>query len=228
MDIQLLQKSAIFAGMTEDEILSALKVIPTTEKEYKKDAVIMSAGTVLQSMGLVLSGSVTIETNDIWGNRTILSHVGNGGLFAETYALLDNEVMRVDVRANENCRILFFRIGSLSELNAINQAWLNKLIFNMLQISAHKNLTLSLRSFHTAPKSVRGRIMAYLNSVSLQKHSSEFNIPFDRQQMADYLNLDRTALSKELGKMRGDGIIDFKKNRFRLLKNVLQLILDLE
>lgn len=220
MDIQLLQKSAIFAGMTEDEILSALKVIPTTEKEYKKDAVIMCAGTVLQSMGLVLSGSVTIETNDIWGNRTILSHVGNGGFFAETYALLDNEVMLVDVRANENCRILFFRIGSLSELNAINQAWLNKLIFNMLQISAHKNLTLSLRSFHTAPKSVRGRIMAYLNSVSLQKHSSEFNIPFDRQQMADYLNLDRTALSKELGKMRGEGIIDFRKNRFRLLNKV--------
>ena len=220
MNKQLLQKSAIFAGMTEDEIHSALKAIPTTEKEYKKDAVIMCAGTVLQSIGLVLSGSVTIETNDIWGNRTILSHVGNGGFFAETYALLDNEVMLVDVRANENCRILFFRIGSLSKLNALNQAWLNKLIFNMLQISAHKNLTLSLRSFHTAPKSVRGRIMAYLNSVSLQKHSSEFNIPFDRQQMADYLNLDRTALSKELGKMRGDGIIDFRKNHFRLLNKV--------
>ena len=220
MDIQLLQKSAIFKGMTEAEILSALKAMPATEKEYKRDAVILSAGTVPQSMGLVTHGSVTIETNDIWGNRTILSHVGAGGFFAETYALLDNEVMLVDVIANESCRILFFRIGSLAELNTYNQTWVNKLIFNMLQISAHKNLTLSLRSFHTAPKSVRGRIMAYLNSVSLQKHSSEFNIPFDRQQMADYLNLDRTALSKELGKMRGDGIIDFRKNRFRLLNKV--------
>ena len=217
MDIRLLQKSAIFKGMTEDEILSALKAIPTTEKEYKKDDVIMSAGTVPQSMGLVTQGSVTIETNDIWGNRTILSHVEAGGFFAETYALLDNEVMLVDVIANENCRILFFRISRLAELNTYDQTWVNKLILNMLQISAHKNLTLSLRSFHTAPKSVRGRIMAYLNSVSLQKHSSEFDIPFDRQQMADYLNLDRTALSKELGRMRGDGIIEFRKNHFRLL-----------
>lgn len=218
MDIKLLQKSLIFRNMNDDEIHSALSALQAIEKKYKKDDVVMSAGIITETMGLVISGSVTIESNDIWGNRTILSHIGAGGFFAETYALLDDEVMLVDVRANENCRILFFRIGSLSDLNNHKEIWVNKLIFNLLQISAHKNLTLSLRSFHTAPKTVRGRIMAYLNSVSLQNHSKEFDIPFNRQQMADYLSLDRTALSKELGRMRNEGVISFRKNHFKIME----------
>ena len=218
MDTQSLQKSIIFRNMNDDEIDSALSALHAVEKKYKKDDIIMSAGDMTETMGLVISGSVTVESNDIWGNRTILSHVGTGGFFAETYALLDDEVMLVDVRANENCRILFFRIGSLSKLNNHKDIWVNKLIFNLLQISAHKNLTLSLRSFHTAPKTVRGRIMAYLNSVSLQNHSAEFDIPFNRQQMADYLSLDRTALSKELGRMRNEGVISFRKNHFKIIE----------
>ena len=217
MDIGFLHKSIIFRNMNDDEIGSALSTLNAVEKKYKKDDIIMTAGDVTEKMGLVIRGSVTVESNDIWGNRTILSHVDEGGFFAETYALLDDEVMLVDVRANENCRILFFRIGSLSKLNNPKDIWVNKLIFNLLQISAHKNLTLSLRSFHTAPKTVRGRIMAYLNSVSLQNHSAEFDIPFNRQQMADYLSLDRTALSKELGRMRNEGVILFRKNHFKIM-----------
>lgn len=217
MDIGFLHKSIIFRNMNDDEIGSALSTLNAVEKKYKKDDIIMTAGDVTEKMGLVIRGSVTVESNDIWGNRTILSHVDEGGFFAETYALLDDEVMLVDVRANENCRILFFRIGSLSKLNNHKDIWVNKLIFNLLQISAHKNLTLSLRSFHTAPKTVRGRIMAYLNSVSLQNHSAEFDIPFNRQQMADYLSLDRTALSKELGRMRNEGVILFRKNHFKIM-----------
>ncbi|MBR2807174.1 MAG: winged helix-turn-helix domain-containing protein, partial [Oscillospiraceae bacterium] len=83
-------------------------------------------------------------------------------------------------------------------------------------ISAHKNLALSGRSFHTAPKTIRGRVMSYLNTVSLQRGSREFDIPFDRQQLADYLNLERSALSKELGKMQRDGLITVRKNHFIL------------
>jgi CRP-like cAMP-binding protein len=91
-----------------------------------------------------------------------------------------------------------------------------KYIANLLTISAHKNLILSGRSFHIAPKTIRGRVMAYLNSVSLQKNSREFDIPFDRQQLADYLNLERSALSKELGKMQRDGLISCRKNHFTI------------
>ena len=91
-----------------------------------------------------------------------------------------------------------------------------KLTAGLLAISSMKNLHLTGRSFHTAPKTVRGRVMAYLNTVSLQARSREFDIPFDRQQLADYLNLDRTALSKELGKMQAEGLIRTKKNHFMI------------
>ncbi len=94
-----------------------------------------------------------------------------------------------------------------------------KFVTNLLSISAHKNLILSERGFHTAPKTIRGRVMSYLNSVSLQKRSREFDIPFDRQQLADYLNLDRSALSKELGKMQRDGLISARKNHFIILRS---------
>ena len=84
-------------------------------------------------------------------------------------------------------------------------------------ISLHKNLALSGRSFHTSPKSARGRILSYLNTVALQKRTNEFDIPFDRQQLANYLNLERTNMSKELTRMKNDGIIECRKNHFRLL-----------
>ncbi|MBE5907914.1 MAG: Crp/Fnr family transcriptional regulator [Lachnospiraceae bacterium] len=203
--------------MTPDEINQALNELCAIEKAYKKNSFILRAGDITESLGLVLSGSVTIESNDMWGNRTILSNVGEGGFFAETYALLENEPLLVDVRANENCQILFFKVGSLKKLKSNMNLWSFKLISNLLMISANKNLHLSGRSFHTSPKTIRGRVMAYLNSVSLKKGSNEFDIPFDRQQLADYLNLERSALSKELGKMKKDGLIEVRKNHFKLM-----------
>ncbi|MBR1931230.1 MAG: Crp/Fnr family transcriptional regulator [Lachnospiraceae bacterium] len=219
MDAKQLQNSMLFRGMTEDEISSALEKLKAREQSYEKGATIMYAGSTTERMGLVLEGSVTIESNDMWGNRTLLSHVGKEHFFAETYALLNRETMLVDVVANENCRILFFRIGSLLTTITNMELWAVKLAANLLSISAHKNLVLSGRSFHTSPKTIRGRIMAYLNTVSLQKHSKEFDIPFDRQQLADYLNLDRSALSKELGKMRDEGILFVRKNHFVILQS---------
>ncbi len=198
--------------MTETEIIGALRVLEAHEKRYEKGKPLLFAGSITRRMGLVLEGSVTIESNDAWGNRTIISHVGRGQVFAETYALLENEPMLVDVMASEDCRVLFLRSGRIQCLETNLEPWALKYITNLLTISMHKNLILSGRSFHTAPKSIRGRVMAYLNSVSLQKHSREFDIPFDRQQLADYLNLERSALSKELGKMQRDGLISCRKN----------------
>ena len=216
-DNYMLKENIIFNGMSPDEIDQALSELCAIEKAYEKNSLILRAGDITDSLGLVLSGSVTIESNDMWGNRTILSNVGKGGFFAETYALLENEPLLVDVRANENCRILFFKVGSLKKLKSNMNLWCFKLISNLLMISANKNLHLSGRSFHTSPKTIRGRVMAYLNSVSLKKGSNEFDIPFDRQQLADYLNLERSALSKELGKMKKDGLIEVRKNHFKLL-----------
>ena len=214
MDTRQLQQSMLFRGMTELEITKALQVLEAHEKSFQKGETLLIAGTITERMGLVLEGSVTIESNDAWGSRTIISHVGQGQVFAETYALLENEPMLVDVTASEDCRVFFLRSGRIQSLKNSLEPWALKYITNLLTISMHKNLILSGRSFHTAPKTIRGRVMAYLNSVSLQKHSREFDIPFDRQQLADYLNLERSALSKELGKMQKDKLIFCKKNHF--------------
>lgn len=218
MDTRQLQQSMLFRGMTELEITKALQVLEAHEKSFQKGETLLIAGTITERMGLVLEGSVTIESNDAWGNRTIISHVGQGQVFAETYALLENEPMLVDVTASEDCRVFFLRSGRIQSLKNSLEPWALKYITNLLTISMHKNLILSGRSFHTAPKTIRGRVMAYLNSVSLQKHSREFDIPFDRQQLADYLNLERSALSKELGKMQKDKLIFCKKNHFLIRK----------
>lgn len=206
----------IFRGMNDDELADSLNFFQANEQTFKKGSIILHAGDVTDKMGLVMEGSVTIECDDVWGNRTLLSNVERGQFFAETYALLPDEAMLVNVIANEDCRILFLRIGSLKRLQNNMESWMIGFVSNLLIVSTQKNLMLSSRSFHTAPKTIRGRVMSYLNSVSMQKHSREFNIPFDRQQLADYLNLERTALSKELSKMKADGLIDYYKNSFQI------------
>ena len=217
MDKDLLKKTVIFRGMNDNELNTALSALKSTEKEFLKDEVILHAGSTTTTMGLVLEGSVRIESNDMWGNRTILSHVEKGHVFAEKYAMAKDEPMLVDAVANEKCKILMLRIGSPGAYSQDPSLWRLKLTTNVLDVFMRKNLMLAGRSFHTSPKSIRGRVMAYLNSVSLQEGTDEFDIPFDRQQLADYLNVERTALSKELGKMQKDGLIKTKKRHFSLL-----------
>ena len=217
MNKDFLKKTVIFRGMNDDELDAALSALNSSEKKYTKDEVILHAGSITNMMGLVLEGTIRIESNDMWGNRTILSHVGEGQVFAETYALAKDEPMLVDAVANEKCRVLMLGIESLGMYSQDPSPWRLKLTTNILDVFMCKNLMLAGRSFHTSPKSIRGRVMAYLNSVSLQNGSDEFDIPFDRQQLADYLNVERTALSKELGKMQKDGLITTKKKHFILL-----------
>ena len=213
----MLEEIRLFKGMTADEREAALKLLQARERAFEKGELLLSAGEPASEMGLVLHGSVSIENNDLWGNRVLLGIVEAGEFFAETYAMLSDVLPLVDVRANEDCRVLFLRLAGLSGGPGARAApWALKLALNLLVITAEKNLHLSGRSFHTAPKTARGRIMAFLDTVSRQRQAQEFDIPFDRQQMADYLNLDRSALSKELGKMRDEGLIRFRKNHFEV------------
>lgn len=218
MNIEEIMKTPLFINMTKEEVGEVLKELTAYQKDYLKNEYIMCAGDSTKLVGIVLKGAVTIEANDVWGNKTILSHVGENGIFAETYALIPNETMLVDVCANTDSTILFIDMsGILSKSNMTS--WMIKLIKNTLKISMHKNLILSKRSFHISKKGARERLLSYLNTMSLQKHSNEFDIPFNRQQLADYLNLERTNMSKELGRMQKDGLIEFKKNHF-ILKTV--------
>ena len=232
MDKAFLRKTAVFRGMTDEELDSALVSLTASERSYLRDEVILHAGDTTGSIGLVTEGSVRIESNDIRGSRSILSDVGRGQVFAESYAVMGDEALTVDAVAGQDCRVLMLRIspGSISPAGAQGGSrgssagsgageatgWRIKLMSNLLEITARKNLVLSRRIFHTSPKSIRARVMSYLSSVSVQEGSDEFDIPFDRQELADYLNVDRTALSKELGRMRRDGLITFRKSRFRL------------
>ena len=216
MDMDFLKNIVLFKNMSEEEIYDSLSSLSAMEKTFKKDETVLFAGEKTKKMGIVLQGSVTIESNDQWGNCMILSHVGKGGFFAETYAFI-GEIMLVDVRANEESRILFINTGDMQGARGGNASWKDKLIANLLKISMQKNIVLSQRSFHTSPKTIREKILSYLNTISLKKQSAQFQIPFNRQQLADYLNVDRTALSKELGKMADEGIISFKKSYFEIL-----------
>lgn len=217
MEINGIEKSRLFLGMTTKELSTCLDLLEAKEKKYRKDDIILHAGDKTSAIGMVLSGSVTIESNDVWGNCTVLSHVGKGQYFAETYALL-GEVLLVDVRANEDCNILFCNIRNLLDDSKKSSSLKEKLLKNILIISSQKNLVLSGRSFHTSPKSCRGRLLSYLNAIALQTGSREFDIPFNRQQLADYLNLERTNMSKELSHMKDEGLIEYKKSHFKLLK----------
>lgn len=161
------------------------------------------------------SGSVNVESNDLWGNKSILSHVEAGQAFAETYALCGEPLM-VDVAAAEPCEILWLDLVPMMQQQNTAASWYPKFLHNLLLLSMQKNLALSQRIRCTTPKSARGRLLTYLSAQAVRAGSTHFSIPFDRQQLADYLNLDRSALSKELGKMRDDGLIRCRKNKFEL------------
>ncbi len=216
-DLNIIKRSALFTDLTEEELQDALRALHIRQKQYQKDELLLMAGDVTNDLGLILSGSATIESNDVWGNRTIIGLIAAGEYYAEVFAIMPEEPSYVDVRTNEQTTVALFDMSRLQGLKNTAPSWLIKLLGNLVFISIHKNMILSQRSFHTSPKSARGRVCAYLNSIAMKTHRTEFDIPFDRQHMADYLNLDRTALSKELCRMREDGLITFRKNHFKIL-----------
>ena len=216
MDLDFLTQTQLFRNIPVGELSGLLNCLRAVRRQYEKGAVLCSAGERTASIGLVLSGSVHIESDDVWGNKSILSSVGPGQVFAETYACLPDEPLMVSVTAAEDTAVLFLHAPHM--LAPCTQTCIchAQLIRNLLFVSARKNLELSRRAFHTAPKTIRGRLLSYLSMQAIRTGSDSFSIPFDRQQLADYLGVDRSALSAELGRMRRDGLLDFKKNRFRL------------
>ena len=205
----------LFIGLDKQTLPAALKLFCSAEKNLKKGEMIFHSGTTTEVMGFVLDGRIQIESTDYWGNKTIIDNLGTGKVFGETYALTGKPLM-VDAVAVEDSKIMLLNpknifVHSDNKINSI-------LIKNILRISKNKNLHLSQRIFHTNSKTIRGRLLAYLSScVPSKTPNTEFDIPYDRQQLADYLQVDRSALSTELSKMKADGLIDFWKNHFKLL-----------
>ncbi|MCI8961269.1 MAG: Crp/Fnr family transcriptional regulator [Lachnospiraceae bacterium] len=219
MILNFISRTALFRGCTEEDIRNMAERLDFRTVSYKKGEVIFAAGSMVTEIGLVLSGSVRIEHTDLWGDKGILNITPAGGVFAESYACIPDEPMLVDAVANEDSDILFINVPGLFSFGPLWESQ-NRLIQNLLMISAEKNLQLSRRSLHTSPKTIRGRLFSYFSQQVSAQGSSRITIPFDRQQLADYLNLDRSALSKELGKMKRDGLIAYYRNRFEIKMDV--------
>ena len=205
----------LFRSISPEELTEIQALQCMRRRAYAKGETLFHSGDLIHEMGIVLSGNIHIATVDLWGDKTILQNISTGQSFAETYVLC-HEPLMVDVICADDAEILLIDINTLLREENQQMIWYAKLYRNLLLISLQKNMALSNRIFCTASKTVRGRLLSYFSFQSVRAGSAQFTIPFDRQQMADYLNLDRSALSKELGKMRKEGLIEFHKNHFTL------------
>lgn len=217
MNYIFLSNTTLFRDVPPEEVPVMLDCLGAKTRKYPRGEVIYRAGDVITSMGLVLSGSVSIENDDVWGNRSILDRIGPGQVFAETYACIPDEPLMVNVVAAEATEILFLDMSQVLYSGSDAHSFHSKLIRNLLTISSQKKLILSRKIFHTSSKSIRGRLLSYLSFQAIQHGSCDFEISFNRQQLADYLSVDRSAMSNELSKMQRDGLLRVARNHFTLL-----------
>ena len=211
-----LSNTLLFRELQEKDIDSLLGCLNATKRSYKKGEIILSEGSITENIGIVLSGRAMISCSDIWGNSSILSDVSPGSVFAEVYACIPGQPMLVTVSATEDTSILFMNVGRVLTTCTNACPFHAKLARNLLTVCAHKSLQLSQRIWHTSSKSIRGRLMSYFSKCAKQFGSNSFLIPYNRQQLADYLNVDRSSMCNELSKMQRDGIIEYDKNRISL------------
>ena len=216
MDIHLLAGTRLFQGIREHEIEAMLTCLSAEERTYGKDAYIYRAGDVTGRLGVVMEGAVNIIKDDVWGNRKIIENIGAGQIFGETYACLKGEPLMVDVQASERSRILFMDVNRILTTCSSSCDFHNRLIRSLMYVLAGKNLMLTKKMDIITPKSLRERVMVYLSQESVKQGCRTVTVPFNRQQMADYLSVDRSALSAELSRMQRDGVISYEKNRFTI------------
>lgn len=185
MDYLFLTKTGLFRGADETGIEAMLACLGASTKTFQKDEIIFHAGDTVASVGMVLSGGVNIENDDIWGNRSILGHVGPGAVFGETYACIPGEPLMVNATASEKTSVLFLNMTRVMQTCPTACPQHSRLVANLLRLSAQKNLSLSRRILHTSSKSIRGRLLSYFTEQVRQNGSYRFTIPFNRQQLAD-------------------------------------------
>lgn len=216
MKYSVVLDNPVFWGISEKELPELLDFLDTQEKSFGRDETVFHLGERTDRMGLILSGGVNIFRTDVWGRRSILDHVNPGEVFGETFACLGDVPLMIDVAASEESHILLLKIGRITQIQPEPGSPRFRLMQNLFHIMAEKNLNLSRKINHITPKSIRGRIISYLSYEAVRQKSPSFEIPFNRQQMADYLLVDRSALSAELSRMQAEGLLTFRRNRFRL------------
>lgn len=216
MNCNFLTKTMLFRGLAVKDVEEVLNCLGARRQTYSKHDVIYRTGDTVHFLGVVLNGSVNIEHDDVWGNKNILDNIGAGQVFGETYACIPGAQLMVNVVAAEQAEILFLNMEKLFRVCTEACGYHNRLIQNLLLITAQKNQNLTRKIFHTTPKSIRGKLLSYLSFQAIQEGSYRFKIPFNRQQLADYLGVDRSAMSNELSKMQKEGLLTYEKNVFCL------------
>ena len=203
----------LFQGIGEQETASLLDCL---NAQKRKGAVILSEGKATEHVGIVLDGMAMISYDDVWGNTSILGSISPGSTFAEAYACMPGQPLSVSVVAAEDTTVLFLNIRHITASCAGACPFHARLMQNLLSVCAEKNLQLSKRIQHTSSKTIRGRLMSYFSECARHSGRSSFLIPYNRQQLANYLGVDRSSLCNELSKMQRDGLIAYSGNLISL------------
>lgn len=215
--LEILKKSPLFMGISEDELIKMLGCLGARVKAYEKKHTILSEGSPANDVGIVLSGSVQSIQVDYYGNRNIFSENRQTEIFAEEFACAEVAEMPVTVTAGEPCEVMMIDCGHILHTCHNNCGHHQRLIYNLMRELANKNLSFHKKIEITAKRTTREKLLAYLMHQAKSVGNNSFDIPFDRQELADYLEVDRSGLSAEIGKLKREGIIKNRKNHFVIM-----------
>ena len=214
---KVLKNCPLFAGIAEDDLMRMLVCLGATVEEFDKKFTVIAEGNPARYIGIVLSGSVQIARVDYYGNRSILAEARASEVFGEAFACAETESIPVTVTAIGPCEIMLIDCSHILHTCQNNCGFHQQLIFNLMKDLATKTILFHQKIEITSKRSTREKLMTYLMLCAKKAGSSSFEIPFDRQELADYLEVERSGLSAEIGKLKKEGIIDCEKNRFELL-----------
>ena len=215
--IPILKRSWLFAGVTDSEIEAMLSCLDTKIRTCKKGEYVFRQGEHIDQIALLVSGELYVQQDDYWGNRSILHNVRPGELFGEVHLAPESGTLLTDVVAVQNSTVLLFNVRRIITTCSNACRFHTTVVQNLFFSISEKNRQLVQKLEHMSRRTTREKLMSYLSAESKRNNSSSFLIPFNRQELADFLSVDRSAMSNELSKMRDDGLLEFEKNRFTLL-----------
>ena len=214
----LLKRTRLFAGIGEDEIESLLSCLGARLCEYQKGEYVLRQGEHISDIMILAEGNLHIQKDDYWGNRSILGQISAGEMFGEAYASPQSDAMLNDVVAVENSKVIFFDVKRILTTCSTACRFHSMVVKNMFFAICEKNRNLVQKLGHMSRRTTREKLISYLSEEAKKQNRSRFAIPFNRQQLADFLSVDRSAMSNELCKMRDEGLLEFEKNQFVLLE----------
>ena len=219
--IPILKRTRMFAGVVEEEIESMLSCLGAKLRSYKSGEYVFRQGEHPTAIVVLAEGRLHIRNDDYWSNRSILSSVAAGEMFGEAYAAPDSGALLNDVVALEDSTLIFFDVKRVLTTCPAACRFHAMVVQNMFFALSEKNRKLVQKLGHLSKRSTREKLISYLSEEAKKHSSGEFSIPFNRQQLADFLSVDRSAMSAELSKMRSEGLLEYNKNHFRLLNKGL-------